>query len=531
MEKINSVSMSKNKELLFIILFYTAAIISVFLLLGMFGSGFQFVDDPDFLHYHVLHEIKGMSFSEVVLTIFKEDLILRVRPVYILLRPAFSLLFGLNLIPLQLIRIAETILTMVVLHVTARRCGNSFWASLGFVLVGMIGYQSCSFWKLGTQEVAATMWFSITLWALTAYLYEKKKTYQIISILSFTIMCGYKENYILLFPFIALYCVFFEETKGSTQITIKGVFQSVKDKLSIWLPYCVIGALFLIFILFHFGKGGDAGESLGILYTVKLYVGNLIESFATDLKWFRRFGLFFIMVLLTYWEDLKKIIPELLLFLVFVLPQFLIYASTGVTERYILPFSIGYAYFFILVPFKKTIFFGVRKKIYTMGIVLLILAHLRIYLREADYFRYRGNGTQQTLDYLAAVSKENESIKILSCISPNQEGDSAIYYNQLLNGYDNVYVWRYQEKMIDICEVKNIYKLYADNGEIDLSPDDMDVIVAYNDDDRRFIYDASELFDTQNYTKYKSGTIDIYVKNTVINDPGIKQVRNLMINF
>ncbi len=522
-------SLNKKQEIILIVILYGGFMTAFFLVLGLFGCGYHFVDDPDYLYYHVLYDRMGRGFTDIVKSVLREDMMLRFRPIYISVRPTLSLLLGTNLIPFSIIRFLETIITMIVLHAAARRSGNGFLSSVAFVFVSMIGYQSCNFWKLGTPEAVSTMWFATTFWLLLKYLDERKGLFFVLELICFTIMCLSKENYILLGPFMILYAVYHEDK--SSEFSFAKFKKILKKNRCIIAVHAVIiiAALTVMGLTCGFNSYGNI--SVNVPVSVSEYSNVWQEALSKDLKWFKLFGILFFMILLTYWDDLKKAWKEAILFLGFVLPQIYIYLKPAIKERYILPVSIGFAYFFILVPFRKDLIEGMRKRVYIVGMILLMLAHLRAALREADYFRLRGNGIQQVLDILIRLSEDNPGIKVLSCINPNEEGDQAIYCNQLLAGFDNVYVWMKDDNRIGRCRIQNIYHIYDDFDLNEYDIKEMGVAVAYNRQDRHYDHEMPKEFDADAYTKYECGTVDLYIRNDVKVNFEIPKVRDLLINF
>ena len=121
------------------------------------------------------------------------------------------------------------------------------------------------------------------------------------------------------------------------------------------------------------------------------------------------------------------------------------FGQAGIKERYILPSAIGFSMFFIILVQKKKILSGKRKMIYQLGIILLLMAHGRVALREADYFRYRGESITTMLETVREMSQGEENI--LSCFRPNEEGNLVIHFWMAVHGLDNVYFWTEEDRI------------------------------------------------------------------------------------
>ena len=143
----------------------------------------------------------------------------------------------------------------------------------------------------------------------------------------------------------------------------------------------------------------------------------------------------------------------------------------------------------------------------------MLLVHLRVAVIEADYFRWRGNSVQTALDTIKTLSEDNNDIKILSCMYPNQEGDMTLYYWQRYYGYDNVYTYLSDEDIIVACNL-DIHKhvdFYGRNSRRDF--EEMDVVVMYNQNDRH--WSEYKDLDVSDFDLYRCGSLDLYIRPDV----------------
>ena len=220
-------------------------------------------------------------------------------------------------------------------------------------------------------------------------------------------------------------------------------------------------------------------------------------------------------ILLTYWEELKRLWKEILLTVAFLLPQFVIFAQSGIRERYMLPSTIGFAMFFVLVIPKWKPLGGKRRLLYISCILLMLFANARAMLIEADYFRFRGESVTEMLEAVSEMAREDT--KVLSCFRPNEEGNLTIYYWMLLQDFDEVYYWTEDDLSITkVCDRNSAYEASAYEKR-DFA--DMDIIVMYNQQDRHYTYEPS--LDYSDFTKIDCGTMTLWVRN----GRGIKPVQ------
>lgn len=266
---------------------------------------------------------------------------------------------------------------------------------------------------------------------------------------------------------------------------------------------------------------GDGSESM-----FSAYWNGIVGSLEDNLKWYFRFGILFVAILLTYWDDLKKLWKEMVLACIFTVPQLVIYGSVGFSGHYLLPLTIAFSMFFILGMLNWKSLSGKRRTVYILGVLLLLGANGRVALREADYFRLRGEGITTAFETIEELSEENRDIKVLSCFDYNTEANLTLQYWLLNRGIDNLYYWREDEKLIDVNYdgsyiVKDMTEIYR--------IDDMDIVITHNREDRHWYYEPT--LDLSDFTEIPCGTLTLYVRNNKgLEIPEI-QVKALKINF
>lgn len=438
----------------------------------------------------------------------------RFRPLYAPLRFLTILLFGNNIRCYAVLKAIETILAFYLLFCLGRRLGGTFGISMAFSLISFVGYQSAVWWKLGPQEVQGTIFLALGLIFLEKWIQEGKRRYGILSFLFFLIMSNWKESFILLLPFVAAYLVYRtrDPQKESGSCFQRGVHRIQQHWLylaAIGITFAVIVAIIVLKIGTNSSSGGGISPSIGIRTIIDSYY----YAFSHDLKYYAALTPIMIAVLLTYWEELKKMWKEVLLLVIFLAPQILLYGKEAMAERYIIPSSIGYGLFFILVVSKFGFLTGKRKRVYQLTVLLLLALGFRTTLIEADYFRYRGESVTSVLEYIRKETEQNSDVSVMSCLGfSNPEADNTIAaWMEYYDDEGQMYYWSESEDTVRDyraqAEEKNDqqYELY-----------DMDIIVAYNATDRHYTGKCKpvreQILDTD-YTLVSEGSIDVYVRN------------------
>lgn len=492
------------------IVMYGGIAILFFVLLKLFNCGYHLVDDWEFLFFNAMKLRGGETTLNIVKTVVQDDLSNRFTPIHYAVRTLYSLLVGnTSILPYSISKLAETILCMVFLHKIARKRGYAFVPTVMFVLVSMVGYQSCAWWKLGTHEIQSLLLFCLGFYFLLLYLERNRKWYAVLSSICLLLMCGYKESFLILMPFIMLYVVYNE--MNQKRVTVKALFYTIKKRWGILFIYGVLFIVPIFLLLFVIGTNGYGSGNFGFVGSAEKSRVAWDYALENDLKWLKFFGILCGAILLTFYDKIKKYWKELLLAVCFILPQIVIYHASGITAHYMLPGMLGFAYVFVLLPSKPDILTGYRKRIYIGCIALLLLAHTRVTVREADYYRYRGNSVQAVLDTMLEVTKQSEgNSKILSCLHPNTEGDLTLFLWNTYFGYDNVYVWIEEDTNIVGCnlDIHRTMNFYDKEDSPEIS--DMDVVVMYNEEDRHWCYTPS--FDMEDFDLFKCGTLTIGIR-------------------
>lgn len=522
----------KKWELIAVVLLSALLVFGVIVGMGTLTCGWHLVDDHQFIRWNYQMNNVGESFWQVLKREMAIDLSMRWRPAHVFMRVLEARIFGLNLVYYSLLKAFEVVLCCVFLYYCGKKMGASKVVSFLFAVLSMVGYQSATWWKLGTHEIQCTLLFSAGFYCMLKWLSWKQKKWAVLSLVFFMIMSNFKESFIVLAPFLILYVLYYNlenrRKNGEAKLDWRQLWSSIKNNLGYLSMLVLVFAIPLTMLVFFVGVNSYGTVGLDISRPLQDYIEAAQRALETDLKWYRRFGTIFGLILLTYWEDLKKLWKEILLVIAFILPQIIIYGETGITERYILPFSIGYAFFFVIVIMKWKVLSGKRKGLYVLCLLLLLGAHGRAALREADYFRYRGESVTTMLESVLEMSKGKA--RVLSCLRPNEEGNGTIYYWMAIHGFDNVYFWTEEEKTIDQKFVdKWIYVYDREEDDSVWKLEDMDIVVMYNKEDRHWCYTPS--LDLSDFTELKSGTLSIYVRNNSDIVPVDTEVEGLRINF
>ena len=492
--------LSKGKERVIVWAFFALLVFGVLFVMGTLTSGFHLVDDWEFAKYVDWMTLEDRSLWDCLREAVGYDLTMRFRPLYYINRVLMTAVFGINLTAMSVIKGIEIVITLVALYYCARQMHCNMIYAFLFSLTVMTGYQAAAWWKLGPQESFGMMLFSVGFYLLLIWLESANRWCAIGSVFLFFLMSIYKESFILLFPFIMLYVVY-DRMKGK-KVTAAALWEAVKGALPYLLTVGLILAVEMFLLVFVIGTNNYSYVGLDSRMTLEEYQAAWQLAFTHDLKWYLRFGIILWMILLTYWEQLKKLGWQIVLALAVVLPQIVTYSKSAITERYILPTVFGFAFFFVIAGCNIKEMGGKRKIVYMLCLLLMLAAHGRVTLFEANYFTYRGNSIQTMLETTLAYTQEHPQAKVLSCFDPNLEGNKTMYYWMRIHGYDDVFYWDE-----DDMQISKWFGEHEDDKDI---LENMDVVVMYNREDRHWCYEPS--MDLSDFTKQDCGTITVYFR-------------------
>lgn len=491
--------LGRKKEAILVWGFFTILVFGVVIVTGTLTSGFHLVDDWEFAQYVDWMTLDNKSLWECLSETVVFDLTLRFRPLYYINRILMAAVFGINLKAISVIKALEIVAALVLLYYCARhmKC-NMVYAAL-FALTVLVGYQSAVWWKLGPQESYDTMMFALGFYLLLKWLRTGRKWYSFASVGAFFLMSVYKEPFILLLPFVGLY-VLYEEMQGR-KVTLLHLWEAIKRRLPYLLALGLIFVAEMLLILFVVGTNNYSYVGLDASLTKDQYIQAWSLAAHTDMKWYVRFGIPLGLILLTYWEHVKKLGWEILLALAIIVPQCVSYSKTSMTERYLLPCVVGFAFFFVIVGCNFRPLSGKRRIVYVLCLLLMLAAHGRVMLREASYFTYRGRSINTMLETTLDLVKGTDK-KVLSCFFPNLEGNKTMYHWFRIHGYDEVFYWEEDENKIN--------RSFGPREDEQAAFEEIDVVVMYNKEDRHWCYEPS--LDLTGFREINCGTITMYVR-------------------
>lgn len=417
---------------------------------NILDSGFHLTDDHEIVLFNDL--LKKQSIFSVISDQVKTDLATRFRPAYYTHRVLITSLIGVNSKLWAIYFCGIAVLSSFLLFRALSHLGFSVITAFLFPLFAFLGEQTAVWWRLGTAETLGMLFISFSVYSLAKMTSQKSSLpFWNISFLISTILAALsKESFILMIPALLFWKIWVSYPSKSWAAKIKANF----------LFIIILGTVFIIEIYFIQTQtqakesifNATAAEDSNFRNTIMLYMlskiltfnklhilaitflGVMIFSLADDLATMKAKLL----------KVFKEIVPALLLTLLIVVPQFILYLRTDLYERYLIPTTLGLAFFavFLIQLILKQDFI---KKYLKVAFCILGLAGLyfpfgKAYFKGSD-FATEGLQTNAFLRFIKTVTNEQSGILLVAEPVQHHEWIHAFYRFMQSSGFQRPHIY------------------------------------------------------------------------------------------
>jgi hypothetical protein len=535
-------ALHKHETILALLAF--AALWSAFLFsAGTVTSGYHLIDDS--LVLLISRELSRDNFFQVAANWVTNDLynIGRFRPVFWVQRVFSVQIFGTNFVSLSLWSLTMAVLTSWFLYMFARQLRFGRASSFLFVLLIFMGAQAAIWWRLGTAEPIGIFWLSIGLYFMARRIFEAGKfrpTYNVLSVLALILATLSKESFVVLLPAVVSWelILYRQHHQLSWIKTIKANL----GKIALLATVCLV-ELAIILLKVGTNRIGYAGVDSNslTLHNIAFTVKQLF--LASNPLLMGMIGAVFVVVLtskIVYdrvltpkqpFKSLQSLLEELFYVAVlvgaYVTPQAVLYAKSGIDERYLIPGVMGFAFLTIYLLAKteelitlKALRFSIDA-ILVIVILLTLAADFRVARSSAKAFAAEGASLKRALDTLASNTKYNDAIVIVADPALDFEAShSTQRYLTIQAGKTNIYIdpiWRLNRADYSPFQIKlrNIHLSQSGNLYIDHLQDKSQIkaIFTYVGTNKAFNQYSPTWFNAQSYTRLDFGNFIVYLSS------------------
>ncbi len=437
--------MNKEFKLRVIVFFSIAFILFSFLNLhGTISSGFHFVDNHEVVQMNKdLSDANGSVF-QVMSKWVMNDMGGRFRPMYMIDNVlVYTTLHG-NFFTISLYHTLLILFIAFFLFLSLRKIGFRLFEALSFPLIALTGVQSAIWWRLGPNESIGMWYFSLSL-IFMVYAIKSKKwnhLFRTLFCISTVLMMLSKESFLLLSPAIILGFLSLEKIESEN----KSWYSILKKHLPeiIFLLFIFLASVVFILLKVQTESLGYAGIK-GV--NPSAYFKTFNTLFSEGCIGIVSIVVFCISGFLTYlWGvDKKKALTNhiliLLISITIVIPQTLLYAKSGMFERYFLPGMLAWALMLVFSfnNLKEVIYPRLTKKGFSyfflfefILILALIIPRLFIVSREATQFTKDGKEVNTVLSMIAENAHLNQEIVFI--VDPVTDFERIISFRRYLGG-------------------------------------------------------------------------------------------------
>ena len=369
-------------------------IVSVFLFLiltGTLTSGYHFVDDHEVIK--IKHDLKSTSLNVVTKKWVMEDLTknTRFRPLYYMLRVVQTKIFGSDFLLWSLYNCVLCCLTMIFFYLGMRNLAFSIGESVTFLIITFIGPQSSVWWKLGPGESPGMVFLALSLYFISKASGKKNFLRNNLLFILFLILSSLtKESFMIIVPGMIVFKIW--NDKNRIWFSSK---DSVYRNMILIVPLIVL--LIELYVIRRYVGTSYAGLDSSLISNVTRFLFNCIHFIKIYLNLF----IACLLLLITNWFIKRRLIKfNLLSIVVFVLvfaPNVILYNSTGLEERYLLPVTFGLGFLIVtyINGFEDSP--GWFKKVAIAPVIFSLIPFMHSSYTEAGKFTEEGIQTKKLL--------------------------------------------------------------------------------------------------------------------------------------
>lgn len=444
----------RNKKLFmkdfFVFIIFFLFWFGLFYFTGHLDSDYHLIDDHQVITLN--ERLETYSLPHVIKEYSELDGKSRFRFLFPVQRVVMTKILGTNFKLWSLYIALLGVFTSFFLYKFCRITGFTAVQSFIFSLLTLTGVQAAAWYQPADAENLGMFFLSLTLLFAAKSIFTDKRNslYKLCLAASMILMSLSKESFILMIPAVLFLYIWLYDKKYNL-----GLIEAVKvNKYLVSIPVFIMSGL-LIYIIFFVGidPTGQTGIDSRIfsllfirefIFTMRHYTIFLIILFGMlilldhDAKDTKNFKTIFPGKLL------KDFLNVTILFLLIIIPQYILYYKSGMRDRYFLPFVVGFSFFTIyllkLIFDSQNITRFVKYLHFSMILFLLIF---EIRFNTIDYivkFAADSKSSVKMLDSIISNTGKDASIlAVIDPVSGYEQGRSFMIYLNNIAEMDKVY--------------------------------------------------------------------------------------------
>lgn len=449
MQIIKGCSSTKKREYLINGFLALIAVIIFLGILGTLNSGYHLADDHQFYEWNV--SLKENGLWKTIVNILGEDMNIRFRPLYIVLRVVGIWFLGTNFFAWSLVKAVEIAGAFWVLYIFAREMNINKVFSYIFALLILWGEQSAIWWRLGPQESLGILLFALGMLG-TIFIYRNKTIYtSAFFIVVLTLLSLQKEAFCVCMPAFFLLLLSLESSNEQGDFIpfflsfLKKYFREIVTLLIVF----VIDVYMIVFVVGtdKIGYAGFYNET-----SISAYIKGILENFkSTCLPYILLLiGAILLIQITIKSEEIRCREKIEILFCCYIFGTMqLSHAKSGMMERYLIPWVISVAYFVIIFGYR--VMMKNKKVLLVMGemCAMFLIYFSALVVSAGQNFAERGENLEICIEHILEHTTENESILAMTWTREEDMSISTIMREE--HGYKNCdELSAYKDEAVDI---------------------------------------------------------------------------------
>ncbi|WP_207535805.1 hypothetical protein [Desertivirga arenae] len=419
-----------------------ALVIFLFLYLtGTITSGYHNTDDHEILD--ILKDVKKLPIQDVIYKWIENDLNIRYRPMYFVHRVLQTAIFQDDLLLWSIYNYILCVCTFFLFYKGMRNLRFSILESLLFNIIAFWGTQIAVWWMLGPNETIGCFFLSISFYFLSKCNGEKYYTKNSMLFTLFLALSSLsKESFTLIIPAMILLKVSNEKEvyNSSWEKAIR------KNRLQLLSFLVLLFNLLVIVLYVGTNKIGYAGVDQDVLYKLK-EINQVLGSLS---KYLLILGISFLGLLVARITlkkgTMKDIWIPIFIFLLIAIPNILLYTKSGMSGRYFLPATIGFAFIiiFLLRAFKP-----LSSGSYWLLILIslfILKKPIRKSVEEARNFAKEGHENNELLAEVLKFYHDGKNTVLAADPVGAHEASSSIFTYLNFNQQVKLYAYEIEDK-------------------------------------------------------------------------------------
>ena len=396
---------------------------------GTISSGFRLaMDDIGIIELNNSIHLKGGW--NTLINYLITDLHIRFKPVFNIHFVLETKIFGINFVAWSIYTGLLGILTSFFIFKFAIKIGISYFYAFAFTFLSLVGLQSELWWRTDDSESLSLFLFSIALFFQSRTIFDTPSTTNRTSYITFIILFVFcKESFVLLLPGFFLLHVWLYKIRNNATF-----LDSLLKHWKLSLAMGCLAILELSIIIFYVGTnkigyaGIDTHSSIKTMINEFFLSFNLTPFLFFTIALFTGFILFFYNILINknfsnrraHKNDINSFlqffIPHIVICLIFILPQHILYAKSGFTQRYLIPVMMWYAFmvcFFYNFISENHFLKKAQENFLKISLLLLMSIVFRHSILHANVYAEDGRKLDMLFTEITSQTSDNDTILLV----------------------------------------------------------------------------------------------------------------------